>query len=212
MAKRKKGLVPKILIALLVLGFIGAAFGGGKETQDETTDTPAIVEQTQDEEAVSDGEIATDAPVIYEGDSKINSFLVAFNEAHPDIAVSSDAISVYHHHGRDHSNQVWVNLGEDRVLLTAEGLFGPMGVSVVYDTYKENQDVQDYAEANHRVFTLVVPILNPELSAEDVEQRWQDVLDDITNSPEWDDGMNVIPGPEEDDGSAGSFQYIKIYG
>lgn len=139
---------------------------------------------------------------IYSDSKSVNDFVVAFNKAHPDLAISSDDLTVYHHHGSDHPDQVWTHLGDYRVLVS--------GSSVYYETYSDNQVVQDYPEANHAVFAMVLPILNPELDESTVETRWQEVLDDLTHSPKWDDGISIATGPSSDAGGIGSFEYIKI--
>ena len=48
------------------------------------------------------------------------------------------------------------------------------------------------------------------LNAEDVEARWQEVLDDLIHSPKWDDGVSFESGHDSDAGGPGSYNYIKL--
>lgn len=192
--------VVKIVITVICALSLITAFTNNKG--DNTSSGDSAVEESVGEV----DEPSETKETIYEADESINDFVVAFNKRYPEMALSSDDLSVYNHHGRDHEDQVWTTLGEDRVLISS--LAG--GVSVDYTTYQENDDVHEYSESNRRVFGVVMPILNSELNDEDVEQRWQDVLNDITNSPEWDDGTSFSPGPNNDEGGSGAFEYIKI--
>lgn len=181
------------LISLLVLLLCGTILMTACSTT-ENTSQEEVAEET--------------VPPIYEANDNINQFIIAFNERYPDMAVSSDDLTVYHHHGEDHESQVWTNLGNDKVLISAKNL--DEGVTVFYETYSENNRIQDYADANRRVFDLVMPLLNPELDDEAVAQRWQDVLDDIINAPEWDDGIKFSPGPSADYDIPASFEYFEV--
>jgi len=199
-----------IVVVILVLAIIGSISSGNKNSSSSNSDAQssssqsaeAATSQSSSYSASPEAEQTTETEVIYPASESVNRFVTAFNAAHPDLAISADDLTVYHHHGSDHPGQVWTHLGDDRVLIS--------GMSVYYETYSENSVVQDYAEANHRVFTLVMPILNPELNAEDVEARWQEVLDDLIHSPKWDDGVSFESGHDSDAGGPGSYNYIKL--
>lgn len=188
----------KIVIVIIGLIFIIGAIGACSDSESENSQSNQTDDSSQVEEVKE---------TIYEANSTINDFVVAFNERYPDMALSSNDLTVYNHHGKDHEDQVWTSFGDDKVLISEEG-FG--GISVYYETYQENDTIQGYPEANRRVFGIVMPLLNPDLDDAAVDQRWQDVLDDTINSPEWDDGISFSPGPEADFDTPGSYEYFKL--
>lgn len=191
----KKKIIIGIIGLIFVIGAIGACSDSGNDnSQGGQVEGSSEVEETKE--------------VIYEANSSINDFVIAFNERYPDMALSSDDLTVYNHHGQDHEDQVWTKFGDDRVLISG----GVGGISVYYETYSENDVVQEYPEANKRVFGVVMPLLNPDLDDDAIEQRWQDVLGDLTNSPEWEDGISFSPGPEADYDTPGSYEYFKLEG
>lgn len=187
----------KIIIGIIGMIFVIGAIGACSDSENDNS---------QGGQAEESSEVEETKEVIYEANSSINDFVIAFNERYPDMALSSDDLTVYNHHGQDHEDQVWTNFGDDRVLISG----GVGGISVYYETYSENDVVQEYPEANKRVFGIVMPLLNPDLNDDDIEQRWQDVLDDLINSPEWEDGISFSPGSKADLDIPGSFEYFKI--
>ena len=190
----KKKIIIGIIGLIFIIGTMGACSDSGNEnSQNNQTDDSSHVEETKE--------------TIYEANSTINDFVVSFNERYPDMALSSDDLTVYNHHGQDHENQVWTKFGEDRVLISEEG-FG--GISVYYEAYQENDTLQEFPDANKRVFSVVMPVLNPDLDDSAVEQRWQDVLDDTINSPEWEDGISFSAGTKRDFDTPASLEYFKI--
>lgn len=55
----------------------------------------------------------------YDADENINRYIVLFNSMNPDNRITADMLSVYHHHGSDHINQVMFTLESFPILITA---------------------------------------------------------------------------------------------
>ena len=84
---------------------------------------------------------------------------------------------------------------------------GEYEVKVHYAGY---QDDLDLVEANQKLFTYCMHIFNPTLSSEDIAARWQEELDELTHTVEWDNGTEFWPGPGGD--KPGDYEYIDIEG
>ena len=104
-------------------------------------------------------------------------------------------------------NQVNTHIDELPVTISDEGS-GPFGVSVFYSAYKYQQF--DNVESNRRLFGLLMHVSVPNITEDEIESRWQDVLNDSIHTVKWDDGCEFWPSPSSTGDSPGSFDYIEI--
>ena len=158
-------------------------FNEGKDTTINTND---IVDETEDIE-------------YYNGNEMINKFINVFNRLFTDNMITSDMISVYHHHGSDHKDQVQFYIMEKQITLTNEY---SDKMSVYIDNIKSKDD--DVVKKLTLMFTKV---FDNTLSEEDFEIYW--------NKQKESSGIKEYDNIEYQSSqtlSTGVIEYIKITG
>ena len=145
-------------------------------------------------------------PVIYEDDSAINHFIVAYNELYPEDMITADEISKYYHHGQEHDDQITTKIAGFPVTISSEGSSRQFNVSVFWDNPTPGN-----ADSNKRLFSIIEHVFNSELTDAQIDELWQDILDNSTHSISWDDGTEFDAGTNISD-IPGNFEYAKMYG
>ena len=144
------------------------------ESQEETEDN--ILSETNSFENEQQSEATT---ILYADDSNINKWLNRYNSLYPDSKLTSEDFTVYHHHGSDHKNQIKLTIDDFPMVLTSG-----KAIITCYQNGKTTEDCQ-------KLFCKIVPIYCPDLSEEEVMERWNEVMDDITNTVTFDDKLDV---------------------
>ena len=173
----------------------GNASKDSSVASDVSTEGSAIIESSTESDA--DKESLQSSEIVYKDNVKINEFLVGFNQAYPEYAISADDLEKYYHHGKEHDNQVKTAIDGVPVLISDEG----SGVSV----YWNNPDPSSN-DGNLKMFQIVMHVFAPDLDDTEIMARWQEVLDSDTGSVRYDDGIefsSLVNGN-------GFFEYIKI--
>lgn len=106
--KNKKVLIGAAIIIFIILC---AIFSG--DTTDKTNN------EIQNQIEVKN-EIEENVEYIYKEDELINKFLNKYNELYSEEPISAEMISVYHHHGTDHKDQIQFTLKGLQITLTDE--------------------------------------------------------------------------------------------
>ncbi len=191
-----------LIAAVVVIGGIDVLVNPeGIEAPVDEPDT-AQTDPTETEESAA----PTAGEVIYEANEAINGFVLAFNETHPDVALAAEDLTAYHHHGRDHDDQVKTQINGAEVVISEDSFsHGSYGISVVWDN-----PAPVTADANLAMFQMLMEVVAPDLSEADMEVRWQQIL--AGPKVKWDDGTEVTPGPTNVKFEPGTFSYVKLYG
>lgn len=116
----------------------------------------------------------------YDKDETINLYLNRFNFSNPTQIINSDLFSVYYHHGREHEDQIIFNRDDVEVVITGNSFSN--SIKLVIDGSRDKTD-EDYKV----LFFQYAKAFNLELTDEELEIYWQSVLDDITNSVEFEE-------------------------
>lgn len=105
--------IGSIVIVLVLIGYIG-----NFEKEDINNNTINIVEnQIVADNTTNITEVQEEK--YYEADETINKYITLFNSMNPDNKITTDMLSVYHHHGSDHENQVKLILEDLPIIITA---------------------------------------------------------------------------------------------
>lgn len=145
-------------------------------------------------------------PVIYEDDSAINQFLVAYNELYPEDIITANEISKSYHHGQEHDDQITTEFAGFPVTISSEGSSRQFNVSVYWDNPTPGN-----ADSNKKLFSIIEHVFNPELTDAQIDALWQDILDNATHNVSWDDGTEFDAGTNLSD-IPGNYEYAKMYG
>lgn len=186
-----------LIAALVVIGGIGALVNPEAPETTASDPTPSVPSSPEPTESEAPFE------VIYDGNEAVNRFIVAFNETHPELALTSEDITV---HRLGHGSKVVTYINDAKVIITEEALaHGPYGVSIYWDNPTRGE-----ADANKLMFSILYEVLNPVLTQEEIDVRWQEVLD--KHYVDWEDGTEVNPGTSSLSNVPGAFDYVKLYG
>lgn len=114
----------------------------------------------------------------YPDDEMINLFINKFNELYPQEKISSDMLSVYHHHGKDHKNQIQLYLKDLEVTIT-----GTKGINRV-ELFIDNigNDSNDVVKELTMKFTRV---FDPDLTEQQLSEYWTEHISSKTGTTEY---------------------------
>lgn len=114
----------------------------------------------------------------YKDDEMINLFINKYNELYTDEKISSDMLSVYHHHGKDHKDQVQLYLKDLEVTIT--GTKGINQVELFIDNIgnDSNDVVKDLTMKFTRVF-------DPDLTEQQIAEYWTEHMSSETGTTEY---------------------------
>ena len=133
----------KIIIGIIIGCFIViAVILGGQDDQNSNAIKNEIIEQQETKQELIE---------IYKDDKLINEFLNKYNELYTDEPITSDMLSVYHHHGSDHKDQVQLTMNDLLITLTGGEYTKKLSV---YIENKGNDDttLKDLAKKFVKVF------------------------------------------------------------
>lgn len=140
----------KFLIAGIILVFIILCFAFGGNTNNNTNiENEEINEPTKTENLVE----------YYKDDAMINLFINKYNQLY-DEKITSEMLTVYHHNGSDHKNQVKLYIDNLEVILT--------GNTTKISAYVENTEVSD--EALRNLTKKIVKVYNQEVTDGQIEE------------------------------------------
>ena len=146
----KKQFYKKWWFYLIVLVVIIALFSQGEENIDISKNNDIEQEQSSAKQTEEESTNAEFDKKIYEFDDTIDSFLKKYNEIYSD-KITSEMVSKYYHHGREHDDQIKVlndempslniHLIENDLFININGL---LEKEIVLKTFKErfNLDVE----------------------------------------------------------------------
>lgn len=142
----------KLLIAGIVLIFIVLCFAFGGNTNNNTNiENEEINETTKTENLVE----------YYKDDAMINLFINKYNQIY-DEKITSEMLTVYHHNGTDHKNQVKVNIDNLEVILT--------GNTTKISAYIENSEDSNSDESLRKLTKKIVKVYNQEIADVQIEE------------------------------------------
>ena len=171
----------KIAILLVAILLFTLAACDSTEIPSESTPADTQTESVQTEETtIETTEAVEQLETYYDRDATINLYLNRFNAANPDQLIDSNLFEVYYHHGKEHDNQIIFTRDDVEVVIT--GNDWNSSVELVIDGSKD-KSADDYK----LLFFQYARAFSPELTDEKLETYWQAVLDDIINSPEFDE-------------------------
>lgn len=146
----KKNSIYLCVILTTMLSFFLVACGDTDETSDDTTK-------------------AAPEKIYYSDDDTINEFIVNYNNANPDDAISEDMIEKDEHHGTVHDDQVNIIKYED-FEVNISGGYTPAKVFLDGETVS----LDDYKD----MFIKYAKGLAPKLSSEKLENYWDQILNE----------------------------------
>ncbi len=135
----------------------------------------------------------------YKDNEMINKFINTFNQLYIDNQISSDMINVYHHHGRNHTNQVQFYVKDKQITLTNEY---SNKMSVYIDNLKSDED-----DVIKNLTIMFTRFFDDSLTNEEIEIYWntQKESGGINN-------YNDIEYQTSQNLSTNNVEYIKITG
>lgn len=96
----------------------------------------------------------------YKDDENINKFINLYNNLYPETKITSDMLTVYHHHGSDHKDQVKINIDGFDSIITGGLLTNKVSVYIDND---KNDDVEI-----KKLIVKIVKVFNSSLKDEDI--------------------------------------------
>lgn len=167
----------KILFVFLALTILLISASCTKENNSTTTPDESILNATTDSTTII-GTEPTTSP-IYQYDDVINNFFNKYNTVYQEAKIDANMISKYYHHGREHDDQVLLDIGDD-VSITISSTYvngGEKGVKVFIDIYNHT-DISSVKE----MYLLFTKVFNPDISEETLENTWALVTDTDYNN------------------------------
>lgn len=145
----------KLLIAGIVLIFIVLVFAfSGKDSKNDNENTTNIMNGETEKRT-------EDLVEYYKDDAMINLFINKYNQIY-DEKITSEMLTVYHHNGTDHKNQVKVNIDNLEVILT--------GNTTKISAYIENSEDSNSDESLRKLTKKIVKVYNQEIADVQIEE------------------------------------------
>ena len=145
----------KLLIAGIVLIFIVLVFAfSGKDSKNDNENTTNIMNEETEKRT-------EDLVEYYKDDAIINLFINKYNQIY-DEKITSEMLTVYHHNGTDHKNQVKVNIDNLEVILT--------GNTTKISAYIENNEDSNSDESLRKLTKKIVKVYNQEIADVQIEE------------------------------------------
>lgn len=110
----------------------------------------------------------------YKDNEMINKYLNSFNKLYPTHKITNDMLSVYHHHGSDHKDQVQFYMEDKQITLTG-GTYTNT-ISIYIDNLKSDND--DIIKELTIMFTKAI---NNNLSENQIAKYWDLQKESDTN-------------------------------
>ncbi len=88
----------------------------------------------------------------YKDDEMINLFINVFNELYPDETITSDMLTVYHHHGKDHKDQVQLYMQDLEITITGTKVLNKVEIFIDNIDGETNDIVKDLTMKFTKVF------------------------------------------------------------
>lgn len=199
----KSSKIFKVVIIVLGLAIIGSIFGSNEEVKNEEKqikEDKIKLKNNEVKDKQSNYE-ETKLDIIYDKDKTINKFLNRYNEIYTDSKIEKKDVQILHHHGQDHPDQVSV-LNRDLEITLTNGV-SEFSVFLKRGNNDLNKDINyKFKDA----FTRSIKTLNSEISDDNIEKYWKDLLE--TNIFEGDN----ISGNSMKEIDDNNIEYIKIEG
>lgn len=199
--KNKKVLI--ILGVILILIFVGIMEKRNSENDTNTSENLSnkskVEENTSNNAETSTGENTT-LKEYYKDDGTINTFINYFNKLYPETQITSDMLSVYHHHGTEHKNQVKLYFDNLEITLTGESFSKTISISIDNGANNDNEKLK-------KLTIMFTKVLDNSLSDEKIEEYWNNSKSPETTSINDYNGIEYWTSPNKD-----IFSYIKITG
>lgn len=162
----------KILVGImLVFGLLSLVACGGEE---DTTNSTEEVQDSMDEQVEVEEE--AELEIYYDGNEAINLYLNNFNTINPDAKIEKGMFEVYHHHGKDH---------EEQIIMYRDGFEIVISDVVNLEVYADGEDVD--TEAYKVIFKQFAKGYNTALTDDVLDGYWQQLLDDSINCVEFEE-------------------------
>lgn len=121
--------------------------------------------------------ISESSKVLYDVDEIINDYLVLFNKANPDSPIAGSDLSVYHHHGSDHTNQAKLSYGGFDVTISSSTY--KKGIEVVINRFSsERKEASEWKD----MFIRFGKAYRPTLTNAELEEYWHQIETDTIHS------------------------------
>ena len=156
-------------------------------TSNTRVDTDEFDYSSEHEEDATENELTTSQPadteepeeIIYEDNESIQKFITKYNKMYPDSPIKKDMITKYHHHGRDHDDQIKFYLdGYSITLSDTTGYFSSSGYEA--SVYIDNKgDSNDGIKA---LFFKFMRVYDDTLSDDTLEQYWAQQTESYSNN------------------------------
>lgn len=148
----------KILIAGIILIFIVLCFVLGGNNNENINNNNTDIENGETEKTTQTEELVE----YYKDDAIINLFINKYNQLY-DEKITSEMLSVYHHQGNDHKNQVKLFIDNFEIILT--------GNTTKISVYIENTANSDSDEALRNLTKKLVKVYNQEVTDSQIEEH-----------------------------------------
>ena len=156
------------------------------------TVSPVLAET---EQTTINGVSEADEECIYEDDKSIDSFLKQLNRAFPEYEVKPENVEQLFYHGQEHNDQVYVNIMETRLIVSDLSEEEDKFRISVFWAYSD----EDEPDIDKDIFGVVLKVMDGNLSASEIIDRWEEVKDINNHIVRWDDDILFIGKEAEDD-------------
>lgn len=151
---------------------------------------------------INNGDVDIDETIVYyEDDRMINWFITQFNSLYPNDEITSDMLSVYHHHGTKHKNQVQLYKRGKQITLTGNDLSN--SVSVFIDNLSSDND-----DTIRELVIQFTKVFDNNLTDEQIEEYWHKQKESNSSINEF----NGIKYQSSKNYANNTINYIKISG
>lgn len=157
-----------ITILFLVASCAKEDIDSNTTTENISIESTTTIKTTESITTITETEPST-KPTIYEYDDVINDFLNKYNELYPKAKITSKMITKDYHHGREHDNQIILDICDD-VGITISSTYvngGEDGISVFIDIYNHS-DMSNVKE----MYMLFTKVFIPNVSEDKLESNW----------------------------------------
>lgn len=160
-----------VLFTLLVFLFALCACGEIDTTNPSATDNNSNTTTSGENTEAPTEE--TD-PIIYADNDGIQAFLTVYNKMYPDEAITSDMLTKYYHHGKEHDGQVKLTIDGYSVIISGSSSYFTSDVHKVSVNIDNNTDNNDGIKA---LFFKIMRVFDNTLTDETLEDYWTQQTD-----------------------------------
>lgn len=157
-----------IMIVIGLLSFVGCS------SEEETKSNEDKIQESIVEQAETN--VEAELEIYYDANDTINRYLNNYNSINPHTAIEKDMFEVYHHHGKEHNNQIIMYRDDYEIVIS-----DIVNLEVVING--KSVDNESYRV----MFKEFAKGYDTTLTDDILDNYWQQLLDDTINDVEFEE-------------------------